>query len=550
MKPFSESGLFELNSEEEFYATGSNISIGENPGSFSSALSNKEQIKISFSVQTKTEMLPNSCSIYYFSPANKSWDLPVNALQDFKGPIEKLGLTTNVRPPPTPPGVGVGYGQFFIEDFVGFNHKGVSLVSGSQNIYRTAPYYGPFAQRVEDINIYESAFTLLASERDVQSRFMSGDYPKTINRNPDYMPQSSQTFTLPIRYPFLIEKIVMEIPVCVGNGWLYDKTTTCYCFAQGSNILENGSVIGPSATAEFFEQGGPGLTFALYGQKTYGTGSVLDLITKNFVTHGGDIVKKINYRKIFGGNARFEVSGLNESEVDTVIGLQPSTSFTGSITVKSTANISNGVDIFCEQKASNINTSTKFSNFTSPLMTEKYYTFTYSAIGGTDAFGRSSTGFAPSGGSIFGGEYTTAGTDAQTTDGKLKNPFYIENENDRMSSLIEMIAKGGFSGSGLFISALCNVFIGSIKNSPYLIYPGEKILLAVSKSRPAMSEMKINFNTASDPNCITEGRAQLLSSSYYNDLYGAKGHDVQLNTGSINITFYGSYVRAGSSYIP
>ena len=58
---------------------------------------------------------------------------------------------------------------------------------------------------------------------------------------------------------------------------------------------------------------------------------------------------------------------------------------------------------------------------------------------------------------------------------------------------------------------------------------------------------KANFSSAL---LYLFGQANILSSSYLMDLKDPEGHDVQLNTGDINITFYGSYVREGNKYIP
>ena len=95
----------------------------------------------------------------------------------------------------------------------------------------------------------------------------------------------------------------------------------------------------------------------------------------------------------------------------------------------------------------------------------------------------------------------------------------------------------------------------SKKNSPYLINPGEKLILAASKTRPAFETVKLKvMDTApGSPSDPSTGTCLLLSSSTLYDVdYGgpARGHDVCFNTGSINITFYGSYVKEGSEFIP
>jgi hypothetical protein len=156
------------------------------------------------------------------------------------------------------------------------------------------------------------------------------------------------------------------------------------------------------------------------------------------------------------------------------------------------------------------------------------------------------TGFSPSGGSIFGGEFNIG-----TSDRQLKSPFYVSDETKR-----RVISQQGASlwnsGGQFYVELKGTTFIGKKKFSPYLLYPGEKLILSISKTRPTTSRFKANIPPDSEGSPVARitGRSNVLSSSYYHDLGGYQGHDVQLNTGSINITFYGSYVRAGNSYVP
>lgn len=83
------------------------------------------------------------------------------------------------------------------------------------------------------------------------------------------------------------------------------------------------------------------------------------------------------------------------------------------------------------------------------------------------------------------------------------------------------------------------------KDSPYLINPGEKLVLAISKTRPAVSASGHDIPNAT---AALTGRSRLVR---HVPLIGSvTGHDVTLATGSINITLYGSYVRQGSRYTP
>ena len=76
--------------------------------------------------------------------------------------------------------------------------------------------------------------------------------------------------------------------------------------------------------------------------------------------------------------------------------------------------------------------------------------------------------------------------------------------------------------------------------------PGDKLVLAISKTRPAVSSAIYNISTAAD---CDVGKGQLLS---YTQATGSanNGHDVTLTTGTLSMTFYGSYVREGKRYIP
>jgi hypothetical protein len=88
-------------------------------------------------------------------------------------------------------------------------------------------------------------------------------------------------------------------------------------------------------------------------------------------------------------------------------------------------------------------------------------------------------------------------------------------------------------------------YFTSKDTSPYLINPGDKLILSISKTRPTVSA---SIHDVPNPAAADIGYQNLKS---YTTMTGSSsGHDVCLNTGSINITFYGSYVRAGNSYTP
>ena len=539
MKPFSEDARPEQgNGSDPFYATGSIGSIGDDPGSFRTSLSNKEQIRLSFAVKNKVQMLPNSSSIYYFNTTAGQWNIPSKALSDHVGPTQNVSFgntTTN--------------GSVFIEDVIGFDCRGNAVISGSLSIHRNLsdPENPVRAQKIEDSQAYDAS----SISRDSQSDYMSRDFPKSVQRNPDYSASSSETFTLPISDPFLIEKVVFEIPFCFGNGWFYDKTSLNFVTSSAGDYTLNGVDTGLSIYW-LLDQGGPGITLSLSSQKNYGTGSIRDLICHSLITHEEDLNREVNLTKNFNTWHCLTINGIDEGDVECIVTPLSNGSnnyFTGSIQVKSISKISNGISSITVDKKEGFASSLEITEWITNKISTKYTRPSSVVLTGIDTFGRGMTGFAPSGGSIFGGEYTTDQTTLRK-DGSIKNDLYISDTTKRSIIIGEALL---IEYPPSKIVSLSNTYFKSSKVSPYLIYPGEKLILAASKTRPALKTVKVDIKTSTNPDAETKGIGALLSSSYINSIPctpSLNGHDVQFNTGSINITFYGSYVRGGNSYIP
>lgn len=548
MKPFSEDARFEQgNNNDPFYATGSIASIGETPGSFSANLSSKEQIRIAFAVKNKTQMLPNSSSLYYFNASTGQWNIPNSSLSDHVGPFGNVSIRTSLT-----------NGSTFIEDGIGFDCLGNAVVSGSLPIQRNI-YPNGYAQKIED-NLGYIGSTL---SRDTQSEYMSRDFPKSIQRNSSYEASSSETFTIPVQDPFLIEKVVFELPICLGSGWFYDKTSLNFATSSGGDLTKNGGSVGGGVTEIFLvDQGGPGITLSLFCQKNYGTGSIRDLICHSMITHEEDTNREVILTPIMSGGYspspyKFLLwslgrNGVDTDEVDCLVKPEKNGTkrfFTGSIQVKSEASISNGIYTFSADSIINPGSSQLISWINSKI-SQDYYKPYSTVLTGIDSFGRGMSGFSPSGGSIFGREYTTDQINLRK-DGLQKNDLYISNESERQSTITALSSFANHTPNTTL--SIAKSYFASSRPSPYLIYPGEKLVLAVSKTRPAFKNLKIDINTTTNPDAETKGIGTLLSSSYINSIpctTSLNGHDVQLNTGSINITFYGSYVRAGNSYTP
>lgn len=594
MAAFSEKSLFEQGMTGSFYATGSNAWIGEEPATFVSALKNKEQIKLSFPVRTKVRMLPNSSSIYYFNFDAYQWNIPSDAVRDHAGPSESFAVDTRyvqsiLAAIPLYLNKGIS-GSIFVEDEKWFDTHGNSLGSGSVNIFRTSS----FKDRRQKMN-EESFIDSFNLQKDTWSKFLALDLPKSVQRARDYNIKKNEYFTLPIKEPFLIEKVIFEIPFCFGNGWFNDRTLLTLMTAsrgdytfQGTPLTEIGLVGdvideiesksgyangGATSTYNF---GGPGITLALFSEKNYGTGSIRDLVCRSFITHEEDSVRDVRLTRIFDesysrnelASSWVQVTPLGHdstiTKIDAIVSpsyLGPKKFFTGSIVSTADVEITNGVRIIHERSLRgyfNIDdyyeplTYDQGLQFISGVLENEYAAFETATLTGIDTFGRGMTGFSPSGGSIFGSEYVSAGLDAIRRDGSIKNISRIS-EPRKTQLLSEFSDKftfyypsyEGYASPDIVVP--CYYFIGSRRQSPYLINPGEKLSLAIVKNRPAMINFKADIPNPED---IETGKFNLLSSSFYMELGDELGHDVQLNTGSINITLYGSYVREGRKYIP
>lgn len=549
---FNEISLHEQgNLTDSFFATGSIIG---DAGDFTQSLASKNRIKLSFPVKYKSRMLPNTSSLYYFNVSNQAWNIPTASLCDLAGPFDKTAMPTAQFD-----GFANGtIGTVFIEDKIGFDEYGNAIISGSLDIRRYSPDAGHPNQSSEDIGLDYS--------QNDQTRVMSVDYPKSIQRNDNYKASSAELFTLPIDAPFMLEKAVLEVPFCMGNGWFYDKTVapfiTCSATDAPVSFFDNGASAG-NGTCVIYDSGGPAVTLSLMCQKQYGTGSVRDLIGKTTFTHDFDrqtfdVIPNIsNLQQLAVLSSKGIPDAISSSytfinaEIDGA-----DRTYTGSIFLKFDATVSNGVCVHQVHESSDSDTtkplSSKITNVTAinqNFMTARYAQYSFAQkILSIDTFGRGMTGFAPSGGSIFGKEYATT-QNVVLKDGSVLNQICTQNTASLQAAYASLVSAYGVlpPTAPIFLYTQAKTFFGTTTPSPYLIYPGDKLILAASKTRPGINAVKLTVD-GSDPNAVSKGIGNLLSSSYAVANPDKNGHDIQFNSGTIHITLYGSYVSHGREY--
>jgi len=533
ISPFSEYKLFENDpaaSSDSFFTSGSSIQdVGEG---FSQPLKSKTQIRLSFRVDHKTTLFGASSSIYYFNSKTGRWQYPtasfMNGGFDIANPYSDA------------------FGGRTIEVDRGFNAFGFNLVSGSNNNRSgndtgTDPLIGKNASRENEISA------------------ISKSYNKSIQVDSRYSAIDNETISLPINHPFLIEKAVIELPIEAGPGWFNDKTK---CFIP---ITDDNSPLSYDELNDAFDVGGPGITFALYNQISIGPNKTRrDLILSGTFTHEFDNIAEIAFSNspdiLAGASEWYNGAGAiwqlvprgfkayaTPSSVVYASNQAGNYFYTGSVQLKCTAEISNGIlvrdsfvmaqgfDLDDGESSPNLGAAKNtldllFSSSNLKFDVNLYSLFGY--VGGPNGsnfrrtnilsinnFGRGALGFEPSGFSILGKEYTTF--DYHPT---YENPFYLYQGTSTLTDLKNSLP--GTGGGADVVIASTTVNRSKSIASPYLVFPGDKLILSVSKSRP------IFFST-------------LVSSPYTS---GSLQHDVKLTTGSINITLYGSLVANGFEF--
>lgn len=539
ISPFSENKLFENDpgsDTDSFFTVGTRIQdVGTG---FKQPLKSKTQIRLSFRVDHKTTMFGASSSIYYFNSKTSRWQYPtasfINDQFDIANPF------------------GDAAGLRLMEVDRGFNAFGFNISSGSLKSRSSPPY---------------STDGILAAiwNKDDEINSLIKEYQKSVKVDQRYSANSDESFVVPINQPFLLEKAVIEFPIEAGPGWFNDKTK-CFIPIISGTTLTNGS---PSlfplySTTTYpnyaFDIGGPGLTIGLYNQISVGPNKTRrDLILSGTITHQFDNTAEIVYSNspdlcLEGNVWQIIPQGFNAYGTPTVVvngNLRSGTNyfFTGSVKLKCQSEVSNGIlirdTVYINQSYQSAPSTVLFKDYTTGSL-EMLFNTTSSKVkasGGFDLFnpisysghtggykvrylsavnnlGRGGAGFQPSGRSILGKEYITT----QGMSDIFSNPFYLYKDANTLSNLKSIVTNNPNNAQWFYATSLINK--STSKPSPYLLFPGDKLVLSISKSRPTFFSTKV-----SSP--YTSGSIQ---------------HDIKLTTGSINITLYGSLVANGQEF--
>jgi len=536
IEAFNETSRPEQDEGSQFFLTGSSIELFS---SFGSSLKTKTQLKFSLPVDYNVQMPGASSSIYYYNSKTHSWNVPINSSDVLLSgsSVQQPGAHGDWSNPASWHYQGFqDLGWALNEDARGFGPYGNVISSGSHN-----PNPANDGLSIGEKTDFE---LMRAYNQKLTANAIGKEYPKSIRNNPEYQPTQNETFKLQIDEPMLLEKAVFEIPFSAGPGWFDDQTRVWRPQCQTSNALG-------------LCWGGPALTVALYRKIQFGrsiegiVSSSLDLIMTGTIIPAGDDVSQVvfeyNGPDGMGPNWVFGVKGFRSAgyPASAVVSSNDANFFTGSVKVKSTALNSVGVMLMLNQKAYALpDMSEQMPSIyrfleetpTINLNNSDYIVNNLSVnnIAGIAPFGRSATGLTPSGRSVLGRELETLQRKSDPGGQLVANPLYLgpgalhSAEYLYISESLGAIEADSALLNQNSIEFLAPVSLISHSPCPYLVMPNDEFVLSISKMHPYVANGLETTN-------------QWFSGSVAN-------HDVGLITGSINITLYGSKVRAGVEF--
>jgi len=381
-----------------------------------------------------------------------------------------------------------------------------------------------------------------------RDKFLTKKYPESVQNNPQYLPQDNHLLEVPINHPFLLERVEVEIPIEVGSGWSDDKTTTS--IAIGDYSLD-GKDTGYSDRCLDFS--GPGITVALFNKVKNQLSSKMDLIAKGTITHHNDVDSNIAVRSTWSESLKrpddpnkstqvwvFEPEGFKSFGVTPgcVINTDDNGSFSGVAKVELNTNVSSGpivTSVLTLPDPDEVDSATvnsvqrskiaiefcKTPKFSLPWkLDSKNYTFK-SSLTTVNVYGRDESGSIVSPRQKFTFQKRESSKELR----EVPNPFYLGTDLSDFPKPIRDILSNDTNSDfkGIFVATTP---VLNTEESKYLLMPGDKITLSISKNRPTLF-----------------GNGQFICSEFPKFRHDLE-HDVRIKSGNIRIKFYGSMMKS------
>jgi hypothetical protein len=560
-------------STSAFYTTGS--SVEEFGAGFSSPLKSKTQILLSLPVNRQTSMPSLTSSMYYYDSSLLQWIMPHPSgsrnigevrsdLFDFEAPILGINRDSNMS--------RANASYRVTATSIGFDAAGRKIVSGSSSadsFLTSDPALGSVLNVTASILDTTYNEDLFGYRKEYGDEAISREYSKSVWVAREYVPNKSQKIELSITEPFLLEKLNVKLPLLINGEWFNDMTTCKRGVTVDDTYADTFSGIVVNLSGRFkgpIDFGGPAITFALVCHRGFGNVNYMDLIASGTITHTKDARAEVVLQKDAGaqGYSLRPQGFYSFSNPSVVIDGGTSNLFDGKVSMDLTAAIAGGITI------ARIDMSNLSSSFSAPatidpvkvsnnrdrvvrlLTTEFLSTFATPAndyhvrrydnfenlyskrapliiLQSVSPLSRGSTGTEFNGNSILGGTITSYSSE-QT----IKNPLYVAPSGSLPSAYTIKTDDADFTCDAVSVYSLVDN-----QKSPYLLLPGDKLTLILSKTRPVIH--KVTGAAAAGDFGVRSFRHAILTGSH---------GTVMLNTGSIDLTLYGSYVRQGMEFNP
>lgn len=548
-----------------FFATGSKLeTFGEG---FTSPLKSKTQFHLSLPIHESTILPATRACVLYYNQERKKWDNIDDSGWREPEPISLNTAAPNVFPYEKD-------NEFYYrvtETARAFDAVGRKItLSSKRNNISIGSSIVPSYQRDDIIGLIVNTDDSLSQSKLRET--LTKEYPASFTDSSDYLPSSSQGIVLPIDYPFLIEKIVVEFPFAAAGNWFEDKTT---CIRPqypqqpgGASTIFDGEIFGP------IDFGGPGITFSIFCAKKSLDFYRADLIASGTITHEfdnkSDVILRQEFFATIGTNQNWSLrpEGFKHFSTPTTVlsgtAIGSSYFFSSKVRLEMEAAISSGITFSRNERRPN-NSSDPYVNVnrqhaidlltkqTAILTGEDVDSSTYTTMNSiynikdiypanvndynhsspriyvheVHPISRGSTGVYFNGSSILGGTVSSIST---KTD--FENQLFVT----RISSSLPSSYKNQIDQRFFRFDAVSLYSTFSSKTSPYLIMPGEKLTFCLSKTRSAVNEI--------EPPAINSG-----DNAHFSSLLTSGSHDtIAIAPGSLEVTVYGSYVREGMEY--
>jgi hypothetical protein len=347
--PYSEHVHYEQGNTSSFYMTGSVVD------GFTGRLSDKTILRLSLPHVSQYVFLSTTASLAYYSFSSSSF--------------ERVGTVTN-------PSDSYAY-RGSDEGVAGVLGGAVSANVGAVNYAHDARLFGPFGNMIASGTYsgtgnvtYNCVSNLLGQQTStymVEALRQYHDESVTVNSRFAASTSCVIPITGVLNHPFLIEKIIVELPLSASIDWLSDTTTLNYCDTFGQDV------------------GGPCITVALLNQFAP---THRDVIASGTIVPVGDNISQL-YNSAGSAYDHNAPHGFAAFTRPTVVVSGSQGGFTGNIIIEMTPATSNGA----------FSTSFRTSSFETTVSS-----FPDSRLRMLNKFGRAMSSFG-SGRSIFGGDH-------------------------------------------------------------------------------------------------------------------------------------------------